>query len=197
LYVADLDAIGGARPNERCIGALAEAGFKVWLDAGVRTPDDARKLKSSGAAVLVVGSETLAGPEQLARIVDHWAPESVVFSLDLKGGKPVVEAAQWRNATSATIVEHAWRGGVLSVLILDLAQVGCYTGVESYSLLEWCKAERPESAVYVGGGVRGKSDLSLLARRGAAGALVCSALHDGRLTPGDVAELWNGAGRPL
>jgi phosphoribosylformimino-5-aminoimidazole carboxamide ribotide isomerase len=41
----------------------------------------------------------------------------------------------------------------------------------------------PDVAIYSGGGVRDNADLLALESAGAAGALVATALHDGRLTP--------------
>src|SRR5436190_11036951 len=37
LYVADLDAIEGAPPAVRVYTALRSEGFRVWIDAGVRS----------------------------------------------------------------------------------------------------------------------------------------------------------------
>ncbi len=41
--------------------------------------------------------------------------------------------------------------------------------------------------MFTGGGVRGIDDLQQLARIGCAGALVATAIHEGRLTPADIA----------
>src|SRR5262245_51277586 len=40
-YVADLDAIQGRHRNERCWERIAEAGLKLWLDAGVSSRSSA------------------------------------------------------------------------------------------------------------------------------------------------------------
>ena len=49
----------------------------------------------------------------------------------------------------------------------------------------WPSSRRrfPESPIYAGGGVRDDDDLRALESAGAAGALVATALHEGRLTP--------------
>jgi len=54
----------------------------------------------------------------------------------------------------------------------------------------------------VGGGVRGLDDLNLISRLGCDGALVATALHNGRLTASDVlpsnaGSAWSGPTRPL
>ena len=49
------------------------------------------------------------------------------------------------------------------------------------------RAAERELTLIAGGGVRGPGDLARLAEAGCDGALVASALHDGRLTALDVA----------
>src|ERR1043166_3958675 len=44
VYVADLDAIGGGEPAFAIYAALHTDGFRLSVDAGVRTVDDAKGL---------------------------------------------------------------------------------------------------------------------------------------------------------
>src|SRR5438876_12291445 len=57
LYLADLDAISGATPAWRTYEALLMAGFRLWVDAGVRTIEDGQALARAGVGV-GVGLET-------------------------------------------------------------------------------------------------------------------------------------------
>src|SRR5438309_114570 len=84
LYLADLDAIGGASPAWGTYEALTAAGFRLWVDAGVRTAEDGSALARAGVGV-VVGLETAEGPD----VVEALAGEEMVFSLDLRGGAPL------------------------------------------------------------------------------------------------------------
>src|SRR5947209_19220272 len=59
LYLADLDAIGGARPPWDTYAALHAAGFRLWVDAGVRRPEDARGPARAGVATGVGGLGTV------------------------------------------------------------------------------------------------------------------------------------------
>src|SRR5207249_1473260 len=88
LYLADLDALAGAPPAWDVYSALRAAGFRLWVDAGVRSPSDARAVAGAGVERVVVGLETVEGPGALAGAVRDLGGR-VVFSLDLRGGVPV------------------------------------------------------------------------------------------------------------
>jgi phosphoribosylformimino-5-aminoimidazole carboxamide ribotide isomerase len=70
---------------------------------------------------------------------------------------------------------------VREVLVIDLARVGSGTGppLNAVSVLS---AALPGVAIYAGGGVRDDADLAALASAGATGALVATALHEGRIS---------------
>src|SRR6516165_4217646 len=57
LYLADLDAIAGAPAALATYEALHEDGFRLWVDAGIRRPEDARPLAGAAVAGLVAGLE--------------------------------------------------------------------------------------------------------------------------------------------
>ena len=71
---------------------------------------------------------------------------------------------------------------VREVLVIDLARVGSGAGPPLEAVAE-LSAALPEAAIFAGGGVRNADDLRALESAGAAGALVATALHEGRLTP--------------
>src|SRR4051794_13102376 len=68
LYVADLDAITGVGDNCSTIGALARES-RVMVDAGAADPERARALLELGAERVVIGTETLAAPDALDRLL--------------------------------------------------------------------------------------------------------------------------------
>lgn len=183
LYVADLDAIVGAPPANEMYERLAGDGFTLWVDAGMRTVDDGRRM--SGVARPIAGLETLAGPDDLAAIAHVW--RDVVFSLDLNDGVPLAGPG-WQTRDAAQVFARAIDVGVRSVLILDIRRVGVGMGTGTESLLTFARRQAPAVELTVGGGVRGLDDLRRLRDLGADHVLVASALHDGRLTRDDVAS---------
>lgn len=184
LYLADLDAIGGARPAWDAYAALHAGGFRLWLDAGVRRPDHARELARAGVETVVVGLETAAGPAALGEIVGKLGPR-VVFSLDLRDGAPLNAGAGWA-AEAETIAAQAVGLGARRLLVLDLARVGGGEGTGTDGLCARLAAAYPEVELSAGGGVRNVGDLRRLRDCGVRAALLASALHDGALTAADL-----------
>lgn len=183
LYVADLDAIAGAPPDLDLYRRLASVGPSLWLDAGLRDGDGLAALLEAGVGRLVVGSETVDGPGAVRRIVDRAGPDRVVFSLDLRDGRPIVaEGSDWRVDDLGAIVAAAVEARVGTVLLLDLARVGSGRGAGTGNLLEGWAGIFPGVEWVVGGGIAGPEDVAALGRAGASAVLVASALHDGRIS---------------
>ena len=84
------------------------------------------------------------------------------------------------------MAERAAQAGAGAVIVLDLARVGTGTGLD-LALIGRVRDAVPGVTLLAGGGVRGPEDLARLADAGCDGALVATALHDGRLGPEDIA----------
>jgi phosphoribosylformimino-5-aminoimidazole carboxamide ribotide isomerase len=184
LYVADLDAIAGAPPALATFATLRALGCALWVDAGLRTADQAESLLAVGVEWIVAGLETLTEPEELARLSERCG-DRVVLSLDQKEAKPLGNAAIW-GEDAFLIAAQAVALGVKSVLVLDLARVGVGEGIGTEELCERLASAFPHVEVLAGGGVRGPEDLHRLRQCGVRGILVASALHDGRLSQHDL-----------
>lgn len=179
LYLADLDALTDAAPARDVYDDLRSRGFSLWVDAGLRRAEDAVAIEPIDR--IVAGLETLAGPWELERLTERFA-ERVVFSLDLRDGEPLGDRAVW-GERAEDAAARAVAAGVRCVIVLDLARVGLGGGTATESLCTRLAEAHPGVAVLAGGGVRGPEDLQRLRACGAAGVLVASALHDGRLQP--------------
>lgn len=191
IYVADLDAILGRPPQDTCVAALA-ALAPVWLDAGVSSSDAARRSAGLGVAQVVVGLETLSSYDALADICAAIGGNRVAFSLDLRHGEPV------RATNGATpgealqvlaphvLAARAARLGIGTVIVIDLARVGSSAGID-LGLIARVREAAPGVTLLAGGGVRGGHDLEQLAEAGADGALVATALLDGRIGAAELA----------
>ena len=186
LYVADLDGILHRRPNWIAYQQLIDGGFKLLIDAGITSVEGARRLNGLGCDV-VIGLESSPSPEQVSRMVA--ASEAVTFSLDLKNGQPMLaEGASGWSHNPLEIVRQAIDGGISRLIVLDLADVGVGSGTRTGSLCQSLLAEFPGLHLTCGGGVRGVEDLRAWQALGAKQILVASALHDGKLSTGDLAE---------
>lgn len=171
LYLADLDALAGAPPAVGVYRAIRDLGVRVWVDAGVRDVDSARRLVDAGCDV-VAGLETVersALPAILAM--------GAIFSLDLRDGVPLRPWADDARGVAAIAAE----AGATRMIVLDLARVGVSAGIGTEQLCRDLAVAHPDVEIIAGGGVRDASDLARLGSLGVRGALVASALHDGRL----------------
>ena len=188
LYVADLDAIGGHAPQHRLISELAGVGAPLWLDAGVSSGERARLALDAGATRVVVGLETLPSYDALRAICDVAGRERVAFSLDLRDGEPIVADGSAIRGAASAIAASAAGAGASAVIVLDLARVGTGAGLDLH-LIGQVRRAAPDVLLLAGGGVRGVGDLGRLHDAGCDGALVATALHDGRLDAGGVATV--------
>lgn len=176
LYIADLDAIEGRGDNRAAIDAIGAAcpDLRLWVDAGLRGGADVARGLSSPAADVVVGSESLNGPDELRPF--HRDPR-LILSLDFMGEKFLGDPA----LLSAS---DLWPQ---RVIVMTLARVGAGLGPDVARLRD-ILSRASGRRVYAAGGVRDAGDLMRLSAAGAAGALVASALHGGGLSAADLAR---------
>jgi phosphoribosylformimino-5-aminoimidazole carboxamide ribotide isomerase len=182
LYAADLDAIRGEPPQDALVGRVAAIGVPLWLDAGVSSVSRARDVRALNVARVVVGLETLQSYSQLDEICAALGGDRVAFSLDLRDGEPVTRAGGEiaRDERPHTIAARASAAGAGALIVIDLSRVGSGTGLDGRVIADVRNAA-PGVTLVAGGGVRNADDLEQLARLGCDGALVATALHEGRI----------------
>jgi phosphoribosylformimino-5-aminoimidazole carboxamide ribotide isomerase len=187
FYLADLDAISGGAPAWPIYRDLEALGSRLWVDAGVRDAGMAERLVDAGVERIVLGLETIQGPDVVARASRDLGAGRVVFSLDLKEGRPLGDLSLWDRSDACSIATQAIAVGVRALIVLDLARVGTGAGTGTEDLCARLATAYPDADVIAGGGVRDSADLQRLQGTGVRGVLVASALHDGRLRPEDLA----------
>lgn len=194
FYVADLDGIQFGRPNWEAYRDLVAAGFRLRIDAGISGIKLARDVLDAGAAEVIVGLESCPNPGLLESLCESCGPDRLIFSLDLKGGRPFGETSGWKSDDPEVIARKAVEAGIKSLIVLDLAQVGRNAGLSTLQLCARLKALPVK--IITGGGVRDSNDLQTLRENRIDGVLIASALHDGRLTESDLrAYATKGAGQ--
>lgn len=93
FYVADLDAILHRQPQLATYRQLADAGFDLLIDSGVRSVADVQQVLDAGAASAIVGLETWPSATLLGDLLQDIGSDRIWFSLDLKGGRALAGAA--------------------------------------------------------------------------------------------------------
>ncbi len=193
LHVVDLDAAFGDGGNAGLVARIvAAAGCPVQVGGGVRSAARARELRRAGAARVVLGTAAAREPATLAALVAE-DPDGVVAAADARAGRVVV--AGWAEDAGEGLAPFAARmraAGVRHLLVTAVERDGTGEGPDLGGLRRTLAAFGP--GVIASGGVGGAGDvaaLAALAGEGLAGAVVGSALVDGRLT---VAEALAAAG---
>jgi phosphoribosylformimino-5-aminoimidazole carboxamide ribotide isomerase len=185
-YVADLDALGGGARQLELLRQLADpaAGFGpgLMVDAAVTDAEGAEQVIAAGADALIVALETLDSARALAALLAAIGPDRLVLSLDLRDGHPLLRpGAEWPAGIGpVALAGLAVASGLRRLLVLDLARVGGEAG-PALEVIDAVQISYPALEILSGGGVRGPGDLAALAGRGVRGALVATALHDGRI----------------
>jgi HisA/HisF family protein len=166
IYIADLDEIEKNGGHAQLILRLARAHPHVdfWIDNGGTHSVACENLHH------VLGSESM-------RNRPGGLNPAAILSLDFRGddfvGPPTLleDPALWPQR----------------VIVMTLARVGSGAGPDLERLASM-QQRAGTRRLYAAGGVRDRADLETLQNAGIAGVLVASALHDGRLTPVDLAD---------
>jgi len=189
IYAADLDAILDGQPQDDVTRELASMPAPLWLDAGVRSVADAKRAIALGASRVIVGLETLPSFEVLSQICGAIGNDRVIFSLDLRDGQPMVaDGVRLPHALSPeNIARSAADSGAGTLIAIDVARVGTGRGLD-VELLKRVRAAAPRLNVIAGGGVREWNHLVDVAKAGCTGALLATALHNGRIGAAEIVE---------
>ncbi len=172
LYIADLDAILGQGGH---VGLLADINnafpdIELWLDAGFRSPADVEHQHTRLRFRAVIGSETWRDDGSLQ-------DSDTLLSIDI--------GAEGLRDPSGIATDPTRQPGDL--ILMNLARVGADLGPDLL-LLGHNATQRPDKRHYLAGGIRNHTDLSAAQKAGAAGVLVASALHDGRISAADLTD---------
>lgn len=185
LYIADLDAIQGQGHNTPAIHEIQNRypELDIWLDGGFTSPHELLGPHATGLRC-VLGSENLLSAGHYLEMKNSIG-QNLVLSLDfgLDGhmgpGELLNMPDEWPD----------------KVIVMTLVRVGSSEGPDLQILgttLQTSRALNNTSRLYAAGGVRHLADLKALAEIGVAGALVATALHNGNISPEEIAALENG-----
>ncbi len=188
LHLVDLDgAFEGERGNAPAVEAIVDAvDVDIQLGGGIRTADDARALLDAGVSRVILGTAAVENPDIVAEISDTH-PDSVLVSLDAKGGEVVVSG--WTEGTGIDPADAATRYaelGAAGVLFTAVDVEGKKAGVRTEEVER--VVEAAGIPVVASGGVASVDDLLALREAGAAAAVVGTALYEGAFTLAEARE---------
>ena len=181
IHVVDLDGAKEGRPVQidlvrRIAGSVS---VPIQVGGGVRTLEDLRALRNTGAARLVMGTAAVLDRRLRLEAVDEMG-DALVVAVDARNG--VVATHGWQRDSDRDVLDLARElagDGVGSVLYTDVARDGMGTG----AALEGTAAIAKLLPTIASGGVRDVQDVVALTEvPGIVGAVVGTALYEGRVT---------------
>jgi phosphoribosylformimino-5-aminoimidazole carboxamide ribotide isomerase len=187
IHVVDLDgAKEGRLVQLDLVREIAgSVGVPLQVGGGVRTLEDSRALWKAGAARVVMGTAAVLDRELRLRAIDALG-EALVVAVDARGG--IVATHGWQRGSGREVLDLAGEldeDGVASVLYTDVARDGMDTG----AALEGTAEVATIVPTIASGGVRDAQDIATLSNiPGVAGAVVGTALYEGRVTLEELLE---------
>ena len=181
MYIADLDAITGKKPNFTIIKRISdETRLRLMVDLGVADIPRAEELLKNHASRVIIGTETMPTIRFVGEAIESFGKERIVVSLDLKDGQVLSKSELGKFKSPTAVLRELQEMGLDQVIILDLSRVGSNDGVNVPLLKEILSKFKLN--VFVGGGVRDLKDLLELEKMGVFGVLLATALHTGAIT---------------
>jgi phosphoribosylformimino-5-aminoimidazole carboxamide ribotide isomerase len=191
IHVVDLDAARTGQPRNRgAVEAIVGAapGARIEVGGGVRGASDAEALLGAGVARVVLGTAAVADPPLVGRLAARH-PGGVAVGLDARDGEVAVRG--WTAGSGASVLDLVARfagDGVGAFVVTDIGRDGTLSGPDVRGLVSVLAAT--DVPVVASGGVSSLGDLRALADleagdRRLAGAIVGTAIHDGRFSVAD------------
>jgi phosphoribosylformimino-5-aminoimidazole carboxamide ribotide isomerase len=185
LHVVDLDATLGRGSNTPIVERLiAAVPVPVQVGGGVRDAVAFNRLVEVGAAHVVVGTAVVETPDLVEALAAAHTGR-VVVAADVRDGMVVTKG--WTASTGLSVadllarVTHPGLGGLL---VTEVGRDGMLEGPSIALYRELVGLTR--LPVIASGGVSSAADVDAVRATGAAGAVIGTALYEGRLRLSDV-----------
>ena len=172
VYVADLNLLTGRGDNLEVIKKIS-AVTRTMADMGISKYGDLDRLPASVSMVLGTETASLQLIEEAAR------EKRVVVSIDMMKRKVLARDPELAGQTPLQLLQRLNGLKLEGVILLELDRVGTSAGLDGPFLEE--AAAIAKHPLILGGGVKGEEDLRTLQENGFSGALLATALHNGRI----------------
>ncbi|MCI4335655.1 MAG: HisA/HisF-related TIM barrel protein [Thermoplasmata archaeon] len=130
IYVVDLDGLEHDQPQLDYLQEISRAA-EIWVDAGVRTADQAIDIVVAGAFRTVLSSAVL---ERSGELEQAWklSPE-IAFEVEVRGGRAVSKPTEWSGLAIPELAAAARGVGVRDVVYSPRAEGIDWHAVRSLS----------------------------------------------------------------
>jgi phosphoribosylformimino-5-aminoimidazole carboxamide ribotide isomerase len=171
VYVADLNLLTGSGDNLAAILDISRIA-KTMADIGISLADDMDYLPLGITPVL--GTETAS----MNLMEDSALQRDIVVSIDMKRRKVLTRDPDLMLAP-LEVIRRLNGFPIDGVILLELDRVGTSIGLDTDFLEKAVSVS--DHPLILGGGVKGMEDLRTLEDLGFRGALVATAVHNGKI----------------
>lgn len=182
LHVVDLEGARSGGPVHLDVVRDIRAGFPGFLQVGggLRTTGDIAACLDLGVDRLILGTAAVGRPGWLTEAIGRHGADRLAVAVDLRGRRVMVDG--WRRRSDSDLSDVLARleaAGVRTVVFTDTERDGMLGSADAARARDFVRAG---FETVVAGGVTTADDIRRLAAAGAAGAIIGSALYEGRLT---------------
>lgn len=182
VHVVDLDRAFGLGDQTPLVAALVKRlPIPVQAGGGLRTADDALRMRDLGVHRAVLGCRAAESEDGLRETADFFSEDFLAIAVDVRAG--VLWARDWPEAAAVAplaLARRARAAGLTVAVHTDLSREGSLLGpnVEDAAAL----ARETGMETVVSGGIGSLDDLARIRASGLSGAVVGRALFEGRFT---------------
>jgi phosphoribosylformimino-5-aminoimidazole carboxamide ribotide isomerase len=201
IHIVDLDGARAGEPVQaatiRAILEAVDGRAQCQVAGGLRSDAAVAEALEAGAARVVVGTAAIREPAFAGRVVARHGPERIVAALDVRDGLALGEG--WRPGAPGVLAADALAvladHGMATFAATAIARDGRLEGPDLDLLASLVALER--GRIIASGGIGSIDDLRRVRDAGCVGAIVGTALYEGRLDlPEAIAAMAAGGSSP-
>jgi phosphoribosyl isomerase A len=183
IHLVDLDAAFGRGSNRDLLAAIvARVDVQVELSGGIRDDDSLTAAMATGCRRVNIGTAALEQPDWCAAAIAQWG-DRVAVGLDVRGRTLAARGWTREGGDLYDVLARLDSEGCARYVVTDVNRDGMLGGPNLPLLRAVCAVtDRP---VIASGGITELADLEALATlvsEGVEGAIIGTALYEGRFT---------------
>lgn len=191
LHLVDLDgAKAGQFVNWRILDAIcSKTSLKVDVGGGIKSPEDLRVVFLSGANQANIGSAAVQQREDFLGWLEHYGPEKIILSADVRDGKVAIHG--WQDMTDLDLdpfIKSYASEGLHYVVCTDISKDGMLEGPAT-ALYAGLRKTFPEMGIVASGGVSSVDDIMDLMSLELSGVIIGKALYEERISVAELGRL--------
>jgi phosphoribosyl isomerase A len=193
IHLVDLDAAFGRGSNRELLADIVgRLDIRVEMSGGIRDDDSLAAAMATGCTRVNIGTAALEQPEWCARAITEYG-DRVAVGLDVRGRTLAARGWTREGGDLYEVLARLDSEGCARYVVTDVNKDGMLQGPNIDLLRDVCAAtDRP---VVASGGITELADLEALQALltdGVEGAIVGTALYEGRFTLEDALALTRG-----